>query len=213
MYATVLTTTAVKTSSLLPSATRPCENDSDGNYSQPTHSKATLVSRTVFSMEFWNSQATSNTARLNEVIISDHIPRNIPEHTLNTTQLSAPSDSPSASEASLTRRRPRQPKDPLPYHHQTHYHPHRPLRRKKSIDFPSLDILPPARLYGDDQQLSSSNVSFAKDECYRKLMPAVCFCAVRSLMGRGLLLLLGQLCGGYEVTGHVALAFKCKENA
>lgn len=165
MYATVLTATAVKTSSLLPSATRPCEDDSDGNYSQPIHAKATLVSQTVFSMKFLNSQATSNTARLDEVVNSDHIPRNIPEHTLNTTQLSAPSDSPSASEASLTADASVNPETPSLTTIKHTITPHRPSGRKKPIDFPSLDTLPPTRLYGDDQELSGSNVPFAKDEC------------------------------------------------
>ncbi|KAF2622447.1 hypothetical protein BU25DRAFT_462780 [Macroventuria anomochaeta] len=37
-------------------------------------------------------------------------------------------------------------------------------RSAKSVDFPSLAVLPPARLYGDDQEPSGSNVPFATDE-------------------------------------------------
>lgn len=34
----------------------------------------------------------------------------------------------------------------------------------KPLDFPGLDVLPPARLYSDEQEPSSNNVPFAKDE-------------------------------------------------
>lgn len=36
--------------------------------------------------------------------------------------------------------------------------------RPKPLAFPSLDVLPPARLYNADQEPSSSNIPFAKDE-------------------------------------------------
>lgn len=37
--------------------------------------------------------------------------------------------------------------------------------RSKPLEFLSPDVLPPARLYGEDQEPSCSNIPFAKDEC------------------------------------------------
>ena len=152
--------------------------DSDRNDSRFEPASAAPVEQIALPNENTESQAVLAFEHLDEKSSPNLLPSLTSEPAPTATLLSGPTILAPTVSSSKTKPTATPPLNPLDLHTRVSSPPLEPTTpapspespllfpsgRLKPLDFPGLDVLPPARLYGDDQTPSSSWVPFAKDE-------------------------------------------------